>query len=39
MGVNKTNWSQNYVEHYDAMISVYNGLYSQALHHLSRSRS
>ncbi|HII3145749.1 bacteriophage antitermination protein Q [Citrobacter braakii] len=39
VGVNKTNWSQNYVEHYDAMISLYKGLDFQALHHVSRSRS
>lgn len=39
VGVNKTNWSQNYVEHYDAMISLYKGLDTQALHHVSRSRS
>ncbi|WBG05345.1 bacteriophage antitermination protein Q [Citrobacter freundii] len=39
VGVNKTNWSQNYVEHYDAMISLYKGLDIQALHNVSRSRS
>lgn len=39
VGVNKTNWSQNYVEYYDAMISVYKGLDSLALLHVSRSRS
>ncbi|HDT2309313.1 TPA: antiterminator [Citrobacter braakii] len=39
VGVNKTNWSQNYVKHYDAMISLYKGLDSQALLHVSRSRS
>ncbi|MBJ8823628.1 bacteriophage antitermination protein Q [Citrobacter europaeus] len=39
VGVNKTNWSQNYVEHYDVMISLYKGLDSQALLHVSRSRS
>ncbi|HFN6476414.1 TPA: bacteriophage antitermination protein Q [Citrobacter freundii] len=39
VGVNKTNWSQNYVEHYDAMISLYKGLDSKALLHVSRSRS
>ena len=39
VGVNKTNWSQNYVEHYDAMISLYKGLDSQALLHVSRSCS
>ncbi|QLR72702.1 antiterminator [Citrobacter freundii] len=39
VGVNKTNWSQNYVEHYDAMISLYKGLDSQSLLHISRSRS
>lgn len=38
VGVNKTNWSQNYVEHYDAMVSLYKGLDSQSLHHVSRSR-
>ena len=39
VGVNKTNWSQNYVEHYDVMVSLYKGLDSQSLHHVSRSRS
>lgn len=39
VGVNKTNWSQNYVEHYDAMIYLYKGLDTQSLHHVSRSRS
>ena len=39
VGVNKTNWSQNYVEHYDAMVSLYKRLDSQSLHHVSRSRS
>lgn len=39
VGVNKTNWSQNYVEHYDVMIRLYKGLDSQALLHVSRSRS
>ncbi|EML3649498.1 antiterminator [Citrobacter freundii] len=39
VGVNKTNWSQNYVEHYDAMISLYKGLDIQALFQISRSRS
>lgn len=39
VGVNKTNWSQNYVEHYDAMIILYKELDSQALLHVSRSRS
>ncbi|HEB0900047.1 TPA: antiterminator [Citrobacter freundii] len=39
VGVNKTNWSQNYVEYYDAMISLYKGLDSLALLHVSRSRS
>lgn len=39
VGVNKTNWSQNYVDHYDEMVSLYKGLDSQALHHVSRSRS
>lgn len=26
VGVNKTNWSQNYVEHYDAMTRLYKTL-------------
>lgn len=39
VGVNKTNWSQNYVEHYDAMVSLYKELDSQSLHHVLRSRS
>ncbi len=38
VGVNKTNWSQNYVEHYDVMIHLYKGLDSQALQHVLRSR-
>lgn len=39
VGVNKTNWSQNYVDHYDAMFSLYKELDSLALNHVSRSRS
>ncbi|AKR76987.1 MULTISPECIES: bacteriophage antitermination protein Q [Edwardsiella] len=39
VGVNKTNWSQNYVEHYDTMTSLYKGLDSQALCSVSRLRS
>ncbi|EFB8890927.1 antiterminator [Escherichia coli] len=39
VGVNKTNWSQNYVEHYNVIISLYKGLDSKALLHVSRSRS
>ncbi|MBW9633794.1 bacteriophage antitermination protein Q [Escherichia coli] len=39
VGVNKTNWSQNYVEHYDAMTRLYKSLDSQSLLHVSRSRS
>lgn len=39
VGVNKTNWSQNYVENYDAMLILYKELDSQALHQVSRSRS
>lgn len=39
VGVNKTNWSQNYVEHYDAMTSLYKRLDTQSLHHVLRSRS
>ncbi|EIB2641376.1 antiterminator [Salmonella enterica] len=39
VGVNKTNWSQNYVEHYDAMTRLYKRLDSQALHHVVQSRS
>ncbi|EMX6501385.1 antiterminator, partial [Salmonella enterica] len=30
VGVNKTNWSQNYVEHYDAMTRLYKRLDSQS---------
>ncbi|SPW26721.1 Phage antitermination protein Q [Edwardsiella tarda] len=39
VGVNKTNWSQNYVEHYDTMTSLYKGLDSLALCAVSRLRS
>ncbi len=39
VGVNKTNWSQNYVEHYDAMTRLYKRLDSQTLHHVVQSRS
>lgn len=39
VGVNKTNWSQNYVEHWLAMRSVFARLDSQALLQVSRSRS
>ncbi|ECK3299652.1 antiterminator [Salmonella enterica] len=39
VGVNKTNWSQNYVEHYDAMTRLYKRLDSQALHLVVQSRS
>ncbi|ESH44013.1 Gifsy-1 prophage RegQ [Salmonella enterica subsp. enterica serovar Choleraesuis str. 0006] len=39
VGVNKTNWSQNYVEHYEAMTRLYKRLDSQALHHVVQSRS
>ncbi|MGK6418619.1 bacteriophage antitermination protein Q [Citrobacter freundii] len=39
VGVNKTNWSQNYVEHYDSMIILYKELDSKSLLHVSRSRS
>lgn len=39
VGVNKTNWSQNYVGHYDSMLRLYKSLDSQSLIHVSRSRS
>ena len=39
VGVNKTNWSQNYVEHWQAMCGVFANLDSQALLQVSRSRS
>lgn len=39
VGVNKTNWSQNYVEYWEAMCSVFVSLDSQALLQVSRSRS
>ena len=39
VGVNKTNWSQNYVEHWEAMRSIFASLDSQALLQVSRSRS
>lgn len=39
VGVNKTNWSQNYVEHYDIMTSLYKGLDSLALCSVSLLRS
>ncbi|MCS3430047.1 bacteriophage antitermination protein Q [Klebsiella sp. BIGb0407] len=39
VGVNKTNWSQNYVEHWLAMHAIFVRLDSQALLQVSRSRS
>ena len=39
VGVNKTNWSQNYVEHWLAMHTIFVRLDSQALLQVSRSRS
>lgn len=38
-GVNKTNWSQNYAGHWDAMIAIYRELDRTALLQVSRSRS
>ncbi|EJK0523169.1 antiterminator [Salmonella enterica] len=38
-GVNKTNWSQNYVEHWGLMVSIFTRLDIDALITVSRSRS
>ncbi|EAY2063492.1 antiterminator [Salmonella enterica] len=38
-GVNKTNWSQNYVEHWGLMLSIFTRLDIDALITVSRSRS
>ena len=39
VGVNKTNWSQNYAEHWLAMCSIFLKLDSQALLQVSKLRS
>lgn len=39
VGVSKTNWSQNYVEHWEAMTSLFTRLDTCSLKQVSRSRS
>lgn len=39
VGVSKTNWSQNYVEHWEAMTSLFTRLDTTSLKQVSRSRS
>lgn len=39
VGVNKTNWSQNYVEHWEAMTRLFARLDTSSLKQVSRSRS
>lgn len=39
VGVNKTNWSQNYVEHWETMIGLFARLDTGSLKQVSRSRS
>ncbi|MEH5098383.1 bacteriophage antitermination protein Q [Atlantibacter hermannii] len=39
VGVTKSNWSQNYVEHWECMVSIFKRLDSQSLIQVSRSRS
>ncbi|KZQ02422.1 antiterminator [Enterobacter chengduensis] len=39
VGVNKTNWSQNYVEHWEAMTGLFDRLDTSSLKQVSRSRS
>lgn len=39
VGVNKTNWSQNYAEHWGVMIDIYRDLDTEALLLISRIRS
>lgn len=39
VAVSKTNWSQNYVEHWEAMTSLFTRLDTSSLKQVSRSRS
>ncbi|HDX3035681.1 TPA: antiterminator [Escherichia coli] len=39
VSVSKTNWSQNYVEHWEAMTSLFTRLDTTSLKQVSRSRS
>jgi len=39
VGVSKTNWSQNYVEHWEAMVGLFTRLDTDSLKQVSRSRS
>ncbi|KFC98269.1 bacteriophage antitermination protein Q [Leclercia adecarboxylata] len=39
VGVNKTNWSQNYVEHWEVMVRLFARLDTDSLKQVSRSRS
>lgn len=39
VGVNKTNWSQNYVEHWEKMTGLFRRLDTISLKQVSRSRS
>jgi hypothetical protein len=39
VGVNKTNWSQNYVEHWETMTRLFARLDTSSLKQVSRSRS
>lgn len=39
VGVNKTNWSQNYAEHWELMIDIYQDLDTDSLLLVSRVRS
>lgn len=39
VGVNKTNWSQNYVEHWETMTGLFASLDTSSLKKVSRSRS
>jgi len=39
VGVNKTNWSQNYVEHWETMTGLFASLDTSSLKQVSRSRS
>lgn len=39
VGVNKTNWSQNYVEHWEKMTGLFCRLDTDSLKQVSRSRS
>lgn len=39
VGVSKTNWSTNYVEHWEAMVRLFTRLDNDSLKQVSRSRS